>query len=122
MSWSHSSAIASLVLRDASPDIPAEPTRALTEAMARGDEAAYERFMGQYADRLLYVLLVVHRGDEASAKDCLQATMIRVVRHIRAFDEDEVFWSWLTRLARTASGDYGRKQTRYIRMLTRHAF
>jgi RNA polymerase sigma-70 factor (ECF subfamily) len=57
--------------------------------MARGDEAAYERFMVQYAERLLYYLLVVHRGNEASAKECLQATMIRVVRHIRVFDEDE---------------------------------
>lgn len=46
---------------------------------------------------------------------------MRVVRHIRVFPSEEVFWSWLTVLARSAFLDRGRRWTRYLRMLSRFA-
>jgi RNA polymerase sigma-70 factor (ECF subfamily) len=94
----------------------------LTAAMARSDEAAFREFHSKYFNRLLRYLFVVTRGDEEAARDALQETFVRVVRHIRGFDSEDAFWNWLTVLARSAAADAGRKRTRYWRMLSRYAF
>jgi RNA polymerase sigma-70 factor (ECF subfamily) len=96
----------------------------LTRAMARGDEAAFREFYDAYFDRLLRYLLVVTGGDETAASEALQLTLVRVVRHVKPFDAEEKFWSWLTVLARSARADESRKQRRYFAFLekfTRHA-
>jgi RNA polymerase sigma-70 factor (ECF subfamily) len=62
---------------------------------------------------------VLARGDEARARDILQQTMIKVARHIRMFEEEEVLWRWLTVLARTSAADEGRKASRYFAFLER---
>jgi len=59
------------------------------------------------------------RGDEAVARDVTQETLLRVVRHIRRFEREEDFWSWLTCLVRSAAADHGRKVSRYRRLLER---
>lgn len=95
------------------------PLAALTQRMAAGDDAAFAEFHSAYAPRLFRYLVVCHRGDEQTAADVLQDTLIRVVRHARRFDDERVFWDWLTRLARTAAADHGRKGGRYLRFLER---
>jgi RNA polymerase sigma-70 factor (ECF subfamily) len=94
---------------------------ALTLAMARGDEDAFREFHACYFDRLLRYLFVVTRGDEETARDALQETFARVARHVRVFDSEEKFWSWLTVLARSAAMDAGRKHMRYWQLLARYA-
>ena len=97
---------------------------ALTRAMAKGDEMAYRAFYDAYFDRLLRYLLVVARGDEEAAREALQLTLVRVVRHIKVFEAEPAFWSWLTVLARSAFADETRKRRRYFAFLerfTRHA-
>jgi len=89
----------------------------LTRAMTRGDEAAYRMFYQHYQPRLFRYIWVVARGREAVAQDALQATLLRVVKYVRIFDREEVFWSWLTRLARTALSDDQKKERRYGSML-----
>jgi RNA polymerase sigma-70 factor (ECF subfamily) len=92
--------------------------------MARGDEAAFREFYDAYFDRLLRYLLVVTGGDETAAREALQLALVRVVRHVKPFDDAEKFWSWLTVLARSARADESRKQRRYFAFLekfTRHA-
>ena len=89
--------------------------------MARGDEAAYRDFYDAYFDRLLRYLLVVTGGNEQAARDALQAALVRVVRHIKPFDAEEKFWSWLTVLARTALADESKKQRRWFMFLERFA-
>ena len=79
----------------------------LTARMRRGEEAAYRDFFDAYYNRLLRYLLVVAAGDEASAAEALQSTLLRVVRHIKVFAAEEVFWSWLTVLARSAYVTFG---------------
>jgi RNA polymerase sigma factor (sigma-70 family) len=98
---------------------PAPDTAALTRAMAHGDEAAYRAFYDAYYDRLLRYLLVVTGGNEHAAREALQAALVRVVRHIRPFDAEDKFWSWLTVLARTALVDESRKQRRWFAFLAR---
>ncbi len=94
---------------------------ALTTGLARGDEEAFRQFHDKYFDRLLRYQLVVTRGHETAARDALQETFLRVVRHARKFDDEKTFWSWLTVLARSAACDSGRKQQRYWNLLADYA-
>jgi len=80
---------------------------------------AYRAFHDAYFDRLLRYLLVVTGGNEEAARETLQLTFIRVARHIKPFDAEEKFWSWLTVLARSAFLDETRKRRRYFSFLER---
>ena len=91
----------------------------LTSRMAAQDEAAYREFYELYFNRLLRYLLVLAGGREETARDVLQATLLRVVRHARRFESEEAFWSWLTVLARSSMVDSARKHKRYFALLDR---
>jgi RNA polymerase sigma-70 factor (ECF subfamily) len=91
----------------------------LTRRMKAGDEEAYRTFYGAYYDRLWRYSLVVAAGDEEAAREALQSALVRVVRHIKIFSDEEVFWSWLTVLTRTALSDHNRKRRRYLAFLDR---
>jgi RNA polymerase sigma-70 factor, ECF subfamily len=95
------------------------PVAALTRALVQGDEAAYRTFHETYVRRLSRYLLVITRGNEDAAREALQATLVRVVRHIKVFPDETQFWNWLTVLARTALADQRRKQQRYFAFLDR---
>ena len=91
---------------------------ALTSQMARGDENAYRKFYELYFGRLLrYLLVLTH--DEEVAREALQRTFLRVVRHARPFGSEEMFWSWLTVLARSSVADESRRLKRYFSFLGR---
>jgi RNA polymerase sigma-70 factor, ECF subfamily len=100
---------------------PPEPldVAALTRRMARGDEMAYRTFYDAYFNRLSRYLFVVTAGNEDAAREALQAALVRVVRHIKVFPSDAVFWSWLTVLARSALSDQTRRRRRYLAFLDR---
>jgi RNA polymerase sigma-70 factor (ECF subfamily) len=93
----------------------------LTRQMVAGDETAYRIFHDAYFDRLSRYLLVVAAGNEDAMREALQETFGRVVRHIRVFTDENVFWSWLTVLARSARTDESRKRRRYLAFLDRFA-
>lgn len=90
---------------------------ALTRRLAAGDEAAFREFHARYFDRLHLFLLAVTRGDDHAAREALAETLLRVARHARTFDEEEVFWCWLKAVARSAARDSGRKRRRYHALL-----
>jgi len=98
---------------------PSEDIAALTEHMTGGDEGAYRMFHQLYFQRLLRYLLVVTGGREEAAREALQLTLLRVVRHVRKFNSEEAFWSWLSVLARSAVVDEARKRHRYFAFLER---
>ena len=99
------------------PELP--DITALTRGMVAGDEMAYRTFHDAYFDRLSRYLLVVAGGDEDVMRETLQATLVRVVRYIKVFRSEDVFWSWLTVLARSAFKDETRKRRRYFSFLDR---
>src|ERR1035438_7383860 len=105
-------------------ETPPEPldVAALTRRMAEGDEPAYRTFYDAYFNRLSRYLLVVTAGNEDAAREALQSALVRVVRHIKVFPSDAVFWSWLTVLARSALNDQTRKRRRYLAFLARFAW
>jgi RNA polymerase sigma-70 factor, ECF subfamily len=103
-------------------DIPCRPPSeiaALTSRLVRGDEAAYRLFYDRYYSRLLRYLLVLTGGQQEAACEALQMTLLRVVRHIKTFESEDVFWSWLTVLGRSAVVDEARKRKRYTALLDR---
>ncbi len=92
--------------------------------MVRGDETAYRAFHAAYFNRLSRYLFVASRGNDDAMREALQECFRRVVRHIRTFEDETVFWSWLTVVARSALTDHGRKRRRYLAFLdrfTRHS-
>jgi RNA polymerase sigma-70 factor (ECF subfamily) len=93
----------------------------LTRRMAAGDERAFREFHGEYFARLFRYLIVCARGDEEAAREALQETLVRVVRHVRCFHDEKAFWDWLTVLARSAAADGRRKRSRYGDLLARFA-
>ena len=93
----------------------------LTAGLAAADEDAFREFHGLYFDRLYHFLLVVCRGADDQAQEALQLTLLRVVRHARAFQSEDTFWCWLKALGRSAARDVGRKQRRYAALLERFA-
>ncbi len=95
----------------------ADDTPSLTRRLAKGDEAAFREFHARYFDRLYQFLLWTTRGQEQEAQDALQETLVRVARYVRPFETEEILWSWLKRLARSAACDAGRRQARYRAML-----
>jgi RNA polymerase sigma-70 factor (ECF subfamily) len=105
----------------------AEPTptgpelAALTRAMTKGEEMAWHTFYNAYFGRLWRYLLVVAAGNEELALEALQATLIRVARHLKVFADEAVFWSWLTVLARSSFADETKKRRRYLSFLERFA-
>jgi len=96
---------------------PLSVVTTLTRRMAKGDEQAFREFHAAYFGRLFRYVLVLMRGDEHAARDVMQETLLRVVRHVRRFEEEVVFWDWLARLARSAGADHGRRASRYRRLL-----
>jgi RNA polymerase sigma factor (sigma-70 family) len=105
--------------RAANATEPATDFAQLTSRMAQNDEAAFRQFYELYFNRLLRYLLVLTSGREDAAREALQATLLRVVRHIRRFDSEAVLWSWLTVLARSSVVDAERKRSRYAALLDR---
>ena len=80
---------------------------------------AWRTFYDAYFDRLWRYLLVVAAGNEDAAREAMQAALVRVTRHIKVFQSKDVFWSWLTVLARSAFADETRKRRRYLSFLDR---
>jgi RNA polymerase sigma-70 factor, ECF subfamily len=124
--WSQLSLPAHQTLDWVAPAAPNPPepldVPALTRRMVQGDETAYRAFYEAYFDRMFRYLLVVASGDEEAAREALQSALVRVVRHIKIFPNEAVFWGWLTVLARSALTDQTRKRGRYAAFLERFAW
>jgi len=106
-------------------EIPATNTApniaSLTAGLRAGNEEAFREFHHLYFHRLHQFLLVVARGEEHEAREALQETLLRVVRHARKFDDEDAFWCWLKVVAHNAARDGGRKQHRYFGLLQKFA-
>jgi RNA polymerase sigma-70 factor, ECF subfamily len=91
----------------------------LTRRLAALDEKAFAEFHARYFDSLYQFLLVLNQGREDEAQEALQQTLLRVVRYVRPFQSEEIFWCWLKGVARSVVRDAARKQRRYWGVLDR---
>jgi len=106
----------------AANDPPYSDIQALTGRLSAGEEEAFREFHARYFDPLYRFLLGVCRGDAHAAQDALQSTLLRVARHARTFEREEIFWGWLKAVARNAARDQGRRRKRYWGLLEKFTF
>jgi RNA polymerase sigma factor (sigma-70 family) len=74
--------------------------RKLVAAIARGDDAAFERLYERYHRRLLRLALMLGRGDESLAQEAVQGTFIIAAGKLRRVKGEEHLWNWLAQVAR----------------------
>jgi RNA polymerase sigma-70 factor (ECF subfamily) len=89
--------------------------------MSRHDEKAWTEFHTVYFSRLHRYALVLQNGNDAAAADCVQQTFLRVVRHVRVFEEELELWKWLCCLSRCCAIDEARARKRYSLLLEKFA-
>lgn len=91
----------------------------MTRALVRGDEVTWRKFHDDCHSRLKAYLRAIWIGPEEMLDDLAQETLLRAVRNMRIFSDEDVLWSWLTVLARSAVADAGRKRSRFRRFIER---
>jgi RNA polymerase sigma factor (sigma-70 family) len=109
-------------------EMSAEPTpqtddgaAELSAGLVAGQEVAWAEFHAQTFDRLLRYLLAASYGHEDAAREALQATYVKCVRHVRRFATKEAMWAWLAQIARGCLIDLARQRQRYAALLERFA-
>jgi RNA polymerase sigma-70 factor (ECF subfamily) len=101
--------------------VPADTSllRALTTALARGNDAAWEQFHREFGPGIFRQLLAVTRGDHYLASEALQQTYLRIARHVRPCASEAEFGAWLRVVARTALSDCRRRRQSFWQLLHR---
>jgi RNA polymerase sigma factor (sigma-70 family) len=99
------------------PATSADDTAELSARLVAGDEAAWNEFHSRTFDRLLRYLLLAARGNEDAAREALQLTYIKCVRHVRRFPAEGAMWGWLKQIARGCLIDLARGRSRYGALL-----
>lgn len=84
----------------------------MTRGIRAGAEPAFEAFYAGYADRMYRYLLVAARGDEERARDVLQDSLVRVIRHVPPIETADDLWRWLSTVLRSAFIDRLRRESR----------
>lgn len=107
--------------RDSVQYVVDEDITTLTKRMAAGDEDAYRRFFREYFPRLCAYANKLTTGDEALMQDVVQNALLRVTRHLKPFDNNDEFWSWLVLLLRCAFLDIVRSKKRYTGLMNNYA-
>ena len=108
-----------LIPAESSREASAGDLRRLTEAMARGEDAAWAEFNRAYGPAIFRQLLALTRGDDDLAREALQHTYLRVAKHVRLCDAECMFKAWLRTVARTALQDCWRRRRSFTDMLFR---
>lgn len=101
------------------PPLPSSPAadRAMIEAVARGDQAAFARLY----DRLsgpLYSLCLRMLGTEAEARDALQEAFLVIWRRASSYDPAQgAMFTWAVHLTRCKVIDHLRSRDRRLRIV-----
>lgn len=80
----------------------------LIERLKRQEAGAFDDFMAAYKHRL-YAFIYHHVRYEDVAYDLLQDTCVKVYQHIREYDAERPFTTWLFSIAINLCRSYGRK-------------
>ena len=91
--------------------------RRLTEAVRRGDEAAFAEFYDRHSLRLYQHILALARGDEPQAREVFQTVALKLARKMEVFDDEARLRAWLATLARHAFLDHCRARARRDRLI-----
>jgi len=88
-------------------DVPA-----LTAAICKGNQRAFEQLYHAIFTPLYGYLLVCAGGREQEVQEALQETLIRIARKMKPFKDRAGLWNWIRCIARNALIDQLRKAKR----------
>lgn len=91
----------------------------LTAALQTGNDQAFQCLHQQWNPRIYRYSFVLAYGDESLAIEIVQATYIKIFKHIRPLSDETALWNWIAKAARNAATDLGRTGGRYQRLLGR---
>jgi RNA polymerase sigma-70 factor (ECF subfamily) len=74
--------------------------RALAQLVARGDQAAFDRFFREYFPRLYRFTLARVNADADLAEEVVQRTMCRVVQKMESYRGEALLFTWLCQICR----------------------
>jgi len=94
--------------------------RELTVGLARGEDAAWTRFHGEYGPGMFRQLLAAAWGDYDLANEALQQAYLRIARYARTCDSAPMFAAWLRLVAHSALNDCRRRRRAFWTLLQRH--
>jgi RNA polymerase sigma-70 factor, ECF subfamily len=77
--------------------------RAISAAVARGDESGFQQLYDRYHRRLFRLAVALHRGDETVAREVVQSTMLTAAGKLKPLQSEEHLWNWLAQVARQHS-------------------
>jgi RNA polymerase sigma-70 factor, ECF subfamily len=76
----------------------------LARRVLAGDESASEAFFAEYFPRLYRFARIRLGGDDQSAEEIVQATLIRAVRKLHTYRGEAALFTWLCTIARREIG------------------
>ena len=88
--------------------------RSLTQAIRRGNAAAFSEFYDLYSLRLYKYVLVLAGGNDEIAREVCQIAFIKVAKRIGEFESEPRLWAWLSTLARNTFLDLWRSTQREL--------
>lgn len=101
------------------PEFSFADTPTLTRALRAADEAAFRWLHTRWNPRLFRYSFALAQGDDSLTSEIVQATYLRMVRHMRELPNEEALWNWIAQAARCAATDLRRRGNRYRRALER---
>ena len=87
----------------------------LIQALAQGQNTAFEILVNEYKDRLYNTILGMVQN-QADAEDLLQDVFIKVFENIQKFKGESAISTWMYRIAVTHSLDFIRRKNRKKRL------
>ncbi|MFI4897042.1 MAG: RNA polymerase sigma factor [Phycisphaerales bacterium JB059] len=88
--------------------------RALTRAISRGDDRAFERFYNTWFEPAYTMARTLTRRDESFCLDVVQDAMLKAARSMKPIDTDEQLAAWVRRVVHTAALDRLRAERRRL--------
>ncbi|NJD30683.1 MAG: RNA polymerase sigma factor [Gammaproteobacteria bacterium] len=87
--------------------------RELVQQMLAGDERAFSEFFGIYFPRVFRFALPRVNRNEDTAKDVVQATLIKAMRKLGDYRGEAAMFTWLCQICRREIADQVRSQRRH---------
>lgn len=75
-----------------------EDEHVLVAAAKRGDQAAFEELVNRYEGKIFRLTMNITRNHE-DAEDAMQDAFLKSYSHLKDFQEDSRFYTWLVRIA-----------------------
>jgi RNA polymerase sigma-70 factor (ECF subfamily) len=86
--------------------------RAISAAVAKGDEAGFQQLYDRYHRRLFRLAVSLHQGDETVAREVVQSVMLTAAGKLKPLQSEEHLWNWLAQVARQHSQKIWRQRQR----------